>query len=93
MLENRSEEWCLGGKLQKEQVGRGKVYGTLWDLNSAPVRIQPVLWVKQSDEKIPCHYIIKVCSIIQIRKGSNKICWDIFYVLPSEMECGALWIF
>lgn len=53
VLDNRSEERCLCGKLQKEQVGWGEIYGTLWDLNSAPVWIQPVLWKKQSQEKYP----------------------------------------
>lgn len=70
VLENRSEEGYLCSKLQKKQVGWGEIYGTLWDFNSGPVCIQPVLWKKQAVSwKIPCHNIIKVCSIIQVQKG------------------------
>lgn len=50
-IENRTEEWCLCGNLQKEHVEWGDIYGTLGGLSSAPVCIQPVLWMKQSDEK------------------------------------------
>lgn len=70
-IENRAEEWRLCSKLQKKHVEWSDIYGTLLGLSSAPMYIQPVLWMKQSDEKMTYHYVIKVCSIIQIHKGRN----------------------